>query len=103
MMPNERSRTRGIERTPLETRAGRSGSMSRSNRAAMRDPDPKLPPPDPDPEPQDPPIPGPNPDEPGPDVVPQIDPELPQPQRLANCASIAFMSACTATNLFSRN
>jgi hypothetical protein len=48
----------------------------------MRDPDPKLPPNDPDPEPPDPPIPGPNPDEPGPDVVPQFDPEIPQPQRV---------------------
>jgi hypothetical protein len=49
----------------------------------MRDPDPKLPPADPDPEPPDgPPIPGPNPDEPGPDVVPRVDPEIPQPQRL---------------------
>jgi hypothetical protein len=49
----------------------------------MRDPEPKLPPADPDPEPPDgPPIPGPSPDEPGPDVVPQVDLEIPQPQRL---------------------
>lgn len=48
----------------------------------MRNPDPKLPPTDPDPEPPGPPIPGPNPDEPGPDVVPQVDPDFPQPQRL---------------------
>lgn len=48
----------------------------------MRDQDPKLPPADPDPEPPGPPIPGPNPDEPGPDVVPHVDPDLPQPQRM---------------------
>ena len=52
------------------------------NPTVMRDPDPKLPPNDPDPEPPGPPIPGPNPDEPGPDVVPQVDPEFPEPQRL---------------------
>jgi hypothetical protein len=41
----------------------------------MQTPEPKLPPPDPDPDPLAPPsLPGPNPDEPGPDVVPQIDP-----------------------------
>jgi hypothetical protein len=57
-------------------------SMSRRNPAVMRDPDPKLPPTDPDPEPPGPPIPGPNPDEPGPDVVPQVDPDISLPQRL---------------------
>jgi hypothetical protein len=59
----------------------------------MRDPDPKLPPTDPDPEPPDPPIPGPNPDEPGPDVLPQVDPGIPLPQRLSysrNRSSVAF-------------
>lgn len=49
----------------------------------MQDPDPKLPPPEPDPDPLGPPVPGPNPDEPGPDVLPQIDPLTPQPQRLS--------------------
>jgi hypothetical protein len=49
-------------------------------RAVMQDPEPKLPPPDPDPEPLYPPIrPEPDPVEPGPDVMPQIDPtETPQ-------------------------
>jgi hypothetical protein len=42
----------------------------------MKDPEPKLPPPDPDPEPLYPPTrPEPDPIEPGPDVLPQIDPE----------------------------
>ena len=56
--------------------------MSSRNRAEMRDPDPKLPPTDPDPEPPGPHIPGPNPNELGPDVVPQVDPDIPQSQRL---------------------
>ncbi len=47
----------------------------------MQDPEAKLPPRDPDPDPLDP-VPGPNPDEPGPDVVPQIDSETHQPQKL---------------------
>ena len=42
----------------------------------MQDPEPKLPPPDPEPVP---PRREPNPNEPDPDVVPQIDPDLPQP------------------------
>ena len=74
-----------IDSDPSETRRGPLQSMSRRNRAVMRDPDPKLPPPNPDPEPPDgPPIPRPTPDEPGPDVVPQVDPEIPQPQRLGS-------------------
>lgn len=46
----------------------------------MQDPEPKLPPLDPDPDPLEPPVPGPNPREPYPDVVPQFDPAIPQPQ-----------------------
>jgi len=45
--------------------------------AVMQEPEPKLPPPDPDPEPLYPPT-EPDPVEPGPDVVPQIDPVTPQ-------------------------
>ena len=53
----------------------------------MQNSEPKLPPRDPNPDPLDPPFPGPNPaepvpDEPGPDVVPQVDPETPQPTRM---------------------
>jgi hypothetical protein len=41
----------------------------------MKDPEPKLPPPDPDPDPLVPPsLPEPDPDEPGPDLMAQIDP-----------------------------
>jgi hypothetical protein len=41
----------------------------------MKEPEPQLPPEDPDPDPLYPPgIPGPNPDEPGPDMMPQVDP-----------------------------
>jgi hypothetical protein len=47
----------------------------------LQDPEPKLPPRDPDPDPLNP-VPEPNPDELGPDVVPQIDPETPQPQTI---------------------
>jgi hypothetical protein len=53
---------------------GRKGSR-------VKDLEPKLPPRDPDPDPPNP-VPGPNPDEPGPDVVPRVDPETPQPQKL---------------------
>ena len=47
----------------------------------LQDPEPKLPPRDPDPDPLNP-VPGPNPDDPDPDVVPQIVPEIPQPQMI---------------------
>ena len=47
---------------------------------AMQHPKAKLPPRDPDPDPMYPPAPEPHPDEPDPDVVPQIDPAIPQPQ-----------------------
>jgi hypothetical protein len=64
------------------------GGASRSNmklngpaRIVMRVSEPKLPPPDPDPDPGSP-APRPNPDEPGPDIVPQIDPDNPEPQRM---------------------
>lgn len=55
--------------------------VQQAKRGRSEDPEPKLPPRDPDPDPPDP-VPGPNPDEPGPDVVPQVDPETSQPQEL---------------------
>ncbi len=43
----------------------------------MQDPEPKLPPRNPDTEPLDPIAPEPHPDEPGPNIEPLVDPELP--------------------------
>jgi hypothetical protein len=48
----------------------------------MPEPDPTLPPNDPDPEPLNPVFPGPGPEEPGPDVLPEVDPDRFEPQQI---------------------